>query len=85
MTLERKISIVQIIVAAIVVVMAIIRLVSSPEHNYIPMELLQFFLGLSMTVQGILSAIRKERKWLMVLNFGVAAFCFYISLETFFT
>lgn len=85
MVLEKKLSIVQMIVAVVVVVMAVTNLFSGPENNYIRIEFLQFFLGLSMTIQGIMLAIKKERKWLMVLNFGAAALCFYVSFMTFLT
>ncbi|WCN36591.1 hypothetical protein [Aneurinibacillus uraniidurans] len=85
MTLKKKLSIVQMIIAVVVVAMATINIISSPEHNYIPNELLQLFLGLSMTIQGIMLMIKKGEKWLIALSFVAAAFCFYVSLTTFFT
>lgn len=85
MGIERKLSIVQMIVAVIVVIMGITNVLSSPEHNYIPIEFLQFFLGISMALQGVMLKIKNERKWLMFLSFGAATFCFYVSFTTFFT
>lgn len=60
--------------------MATINLLSSPEHNYLPSELIAFLLGVSMTIQGIMLMIKKEKKWLIGFSFVTAAVSFYATL-----
>ncbi|WCN38437.1 hypothetical protein [Aneurinibacillus uraniidurans] len=85
MALEKKLRIAQMIVSVVVLVMSTINLLSSPEHNYIPVELISFFLGISMTIQGIMLIGKKEQKWLVVFSFVVAAVSFYAAWSIFFT
>lgn len=85
MALEKKLNMVYIALNVVVLLLAATNLLNGSEYNYVLGDFMIFFLGLSMAIQGVLERIRQDKKWLMFLSFGAAAFCLLVSLTVLFT